>query len=90
MGLFGVAHGWGKSPPLPKICHTYPKMMILGNIIPYKHINISIKHQNIKISKKHMDHVTHPLSSADISIFPRQIRKFYHIKKYRYRLHFGT
>ena len=67
MGLFGAAHGWGwgggegskKSPPLPKICHTYPIMMKLDILIPY------LK----KIQKKYIDHVTHPLSSADISIF---------------------
>ena len=35
MGLFGVAHEWGGKAPLPKICHTFPKMMILGTIITY-------------------------------------------------------
>ena len=41
MGIFGAAHGLGgeqKDPPpapLPKICHTYPKMMKLGTVIPY-------------------------------------------------------
>ena len=33
-GLFGATHGWGggaKRTPLPKICHTYPTMMKLGN-----------------------------------------------------------
>ena len=37
MGFFGAAHGGGgaKSPPLPKICHTYPTMMKLGSVIPY-------------------------------------------------------
>ena len=39
-------------------------------------------------SKKYMNHVTHPLSSADISIFSPEISKFCYIKKYRYRLHF--
>ena len=32
MGIFGAAHGWGgvgKKAPLPKICHTYPRMMKL-------------------------------------------------------------
>ena len=38
-------------------------------------------------SKKYMNHVTHPLSSADISIFSSEISKFCYIKKYRYRLH---
>ena len=41
-------------------------------------------------SKKYMNHVTHPLSSADISIFSPEISKFCYIKKYRYRLHFNT
>ena len=39
-------------------------------------------------SKKYMNQVTHPLNSADISIFSLEISKFCHIKKYRYRLHF--
>ena len=54
--------GWGgeqKVPPLPKICHTYPIMMKLDILIPYL----------TKNQKKYIDHVTHPLSSADISIF---------------------
>ena len=37
-----------------------------------------------------MNHVTHPLSSADISIFSSEISKFCYIKKYRYRLNFST
>ena len=41
-------------------------------------------------SKKYMNHVTHPLSSANISIFPPEISKFYYIKKYSYRSHFDT
>ena len=58
MGLFGAAHGWGeKKGPLPKICHTYPTMIKLGTVILY-----------LKKTGKHMSHVAHPLSSADISI----------------------
>ena len=34
--------------------------------------------------------MTHPLSSADISNFSSQIRKFCYIRKYIYRLHFDT
>ena len=34
-----------------------------------------------------MNHATHPLSSSDISTFLPEIRKFYDIKKYRYRFH---
>ena len=35
MGFFGAARGWGdkKASPLPKICHTYPKMMKLVTVI---------------------------------------------------------
>ena len=34
MGIFGAAHGWGgakRPPPFPKICHTIPAMVKLGN-----------------------------------------------------------
>ena len=34
--------------------------------------------------------MTHPLRCADISIFSPEIRKFCYMRKYRYRLHFGT
>ena len=34
--------------------------------------------------------MTHPLSSADISIFSPEISNFCCIKKYRYRLHFNA
>ena len=37
-----------------------------------------------------MNHVTHLLSSADISNFLTAIRKFFYTKKYMYRLHFDT
>ena len=37
-----------------------------------------------------MNHVTHPLSSADISNFSLEISKFCYIKKYMHRLHFDT
>ena len=36
-----------------------------------------------------MNHVTHPLSSTDISIFSPETSKFCYIKKYRYRFYFG-
>ena len=35
-----------------------------------------------------MNDVTHSLTSADISNFSMEIRKFRYIKKYMYRLHF--
>ena len=37
-----------------------------------------------------MNHVTHPLSFAGTRIFSLEIRKFFYIKKYMYRLHFDT
>ena len=39
-------------------------------------------------SKKYMNHVTHFLISAEISIFSSEISKFCYNKKYRYRLYF--
>ena len=69
--------GRAKRSPLPKICCTYPTLMKLGTVIPYP-----------KKIQKYMNHVTQPLSSADISIFSPEISKFCYIKKYRYRLHF--
>ena len=68
MGFFGAAHGWGgraKRLSLPKICHTYPTVMKLGTVIPYP-----------KRSKKYMNLVTLPLSSAEISIFHRKSANF--------------
>ena len=40
--------------------------------------------------KNNMNHVTHSLISAEISIFSPEINKFCYIKKYRYRLYFDT
>ena len=37
-----------------------------------------------------MNHVTHPLSSGDISIFSLELGRFCYIKKYGYRLRFVT
>ena len=61
-----------------ELCHTYPTIMKLGTIISY-----------LKKTQKYMNHVTHLLSSAGISIFSSEIGKFCYIKKYRYELHFG-
>ena len=57
MGLFGAAHGSAdQKGPLSKICHTYPTLIKLRKADP----------------KKYTYHMTHPLSSADISIFYRK------------------
>ena len=81
MGFFGAAHGLGGSPPSLKsytcMCHTYPTMMKLYTVRPYQ-----------KKSKKYINHMTHPLSSADITIFSPEICKFLSIKKYRYNFRF--
>ena len=83
MSIFGLlTDGEGglkrrEKVPLPNICNTYPTMMKLGTVTPY-----------LKKIQKIMNHVTHPLRFAYIRIF--QISKFCCIKKYRYRLHFGS
>ena len=79
MGLFGAANGLGgggglKRPLLPKIYHTYPTVMKVGTVIHYTLLKLN--------------HVSHLLSFADVSIFSPEINKFCYIKKYRYRLHF--
>ena len=37
----------------------------------------------------HVNHVTNPFISADISIFSSEISKFCYIREFRYRLRFG-
>ena len=80
MGFFGPAHRWkgeGRPPSLKFV--TYPTMMQLGTVIPY-----------LQKIQKSMNHVTQPLSSADISNFSPEISKFCYIDKYMYRLQFRT
>ena len=79
MGIFEAAHGCGGQKGPSRICNTYPTMMKLVTFIRY-----------LKKIQKYMNHVTHPLTSADISILSSEISKFCYIKKYRYRLHFDT
>ena len=77
MDTFGAADRGGvgvKKASLPKICLAYPTIK-LGTRIPYL--------------KKAQNHVTHSLSSADISVSSPEISNFYYIKKYRYRWHFN-
>ena len=71
--------GRSKKVALPKICHTYPKMMKLGKVVPY-----------LKKIQKYINYVTHLMNSDDISVFLPEITKVCYIKKYRYRLHFVT
>ena len=44
----------------------------------------------LRRSKKYINHVTHTISSADISIFSPEISNFCYTKKYRYRFYFNT
>ena len=58
-GLLTDGGGGGcKKSPLPKICHTYPKMMKLATVIPY-----------LKKIQKIYESQAQPLSFADINIF---------------------
>ena len=68
-----------KRPSLPKICYKNSTKMKLGTV-----------YLTYRRPKKYINHVKHPLSSADISIFSSEINKFCYMRKYRYRLHFST
>ena len=60
MNPLGAAHGWeigGKKVPLQKTCHTYPAIEKCRSYTLHKQ------------DAKNMNHVTNPLSSADINIF---------------------
>ena len=72
IGLFGAAHGWeggggqkNPSPPLPKICYTYPAIIKLGTVMPYLR----------KIQKIYESRDIH-FEFADISIFHRKSENF--------------
>ena len=75
-GLFGGCSriGGEKSP-----CNIYPAMIKLGTVIPY-----------LRKIKKIYEHVTQPLSYADIRMLSPIISKFCFFKKYRCRFHFDT
>ena len=55
--------------------------------ISYNLAQIYLTYRN---SKKHINHMTHPLTFADITIFLWKSVNFCYIKKYRYRLHFDA
>ena len=80
-GLFwGCPWMGGKEATLPKICHTsYSGETWHSYALPKE------DQQIIWI----MWH-THPLSSADVSIFSVEIAKFCYIRKYRYGFHFDA
>ena len=64
---------------IPKICHTYPTIIKCGTVVPYL--------KKTQVINKSRDKL---LEFADISNFSSKISKFCYIRKYRYRLHFGT
>ena len=88
VGILGTAHGWEVGPKsrpypapllLPKISHTYPTMMKPGSYT----LKLYLTQRR---SKKCISHVTHPLSSADISIFSLKTLTFYFLTR---RLTYG-
>ena len=74
-----LTDGGDKKATLPKICHTHPSIIKLGSYTLQK-----------EDTKKYMNHVIHPFSSSDISIFSPEISKFCYFKNYSYRLHIDT
>ena len=68
MSLFWVAHRWGSKKALPflkSVTLMNPALMKLGTVTPY-----------LKKIQKYINHVTHCLSSADISIFHQNLATF--------------
>ena len=81
MGFFSAAHGWRGQKcahSLKSVTHTLQWW------------NIAKLYLTKKKSKKYMNHVTHSLSSADISNVLPETNKFCYFNKYMYRLHFHT
>ena len=81
-GLFGVAHGLVGAAKRP------PSIKSVTPILQWW--NLAQLYLTQGRSKKYMNHMAYPLSSADISSFSPEIKKFSYIKKYRYRLHFDA
>ena len=83
MGFFRAAHGWAKGGAkrhsLPKICHTFPKMMKLGTVIP-----------SLKKDPKNIKSLDTPLEFCIHQHFLTGNNKFFYIKKNKYRLQFHT
>ena len=77
-GLLTDGRGGVKRLPTLKSVTYFPTMITLGTVTIY-----------LKKIKKYINHVTHALSFAGMSIFSSEISNFCYIKKYRYRLHFN-
>ena len=74
MGFFGATDGWeggGQKGPLSlkSVAHILQRW------------NLAQLYLTQRRSKKYMNHMTHPLCSADISISSLEITKFCYIKK---------
>ena len=80
MGLFGAAHEWGGDQKGLHSLKSVTHILHWWNLAPL--------YLTQRRSKKCINHVTHPLSSADISIFSRECSTFCYIKKCTYRLEF--
>ena len=80
MGFFGAAHGWEWGAFWP------PSLKSASHILQWW--NLAQLYLTLGRSKKCINHVTNPLSSADISIFSAETSKFCYIKKYTYTLEF--
>ena len=72
-----IGGGWQKDPLLKSVTKSDNNETCYSYTLPKEY-------------PEYMNHVTHPLSSVDISIFSPEIRKFCYIKKYRHRLHIDT
>ena len=81
MDLFGATHGWGRGK-------KEPSLKSVTRILPWW--NLAQLYLTKRWSKKHINHVTHSLSFADVSIFSPEISNFCCIKKCRFRLHFSA
>ena len=86
MGLFGAAHGWGVGGGGE--AKSSPSLKSSTHILQWW--NLAQLYLNLKCFKKFMNHVAHPLSSADSCIYSTEISKLHYIKKYRYRMNFDT
>ena len=78
--------GGAKRPPSVKSVHIKIKLHISYNHENWHNYTLPC----LKKIKKYINHLTHPLVSADMGIFSAEIGNFCYIKKYRYRLHFNT
>ena len=81
MHLDMVAYGWGVKKASSSV------NFVTHILQPW---NLEQLPKEDRRSKKYINYVIHPLSSAYISIFSLEIRKFCYIKKYSYRLHFNA